>query len=414
MKTEVTATSLANHEQLRQAFTVFSQASSQLSGIYRELQQQVSRLTEELALANGELQRELAAKEALSQQLGQLLTALPGGVVVLDHQDRISRVNPAAIRFLGEPLLGITWHRIEQERLQPTGLAGEWLAVKTATAAPDLCRIFIENSLSETTRESILLLHDITEAHALREQNRRNQRLAAMGEVAAGLAHQLRTPLSTALLYAGHLSVETLDAQERSSFAAKTIERLHYLEHLIRNMLQFVKGESVPAGKVKLSVLLRKLQQVMAPQMQQRQLRFVVEDNSMGSSLNVNRDALSNAVMNLLDNAVQIAPAGSLITLVCETTMNEARLIISDEGPGIDPVLHERVFEPFFTTRTEGTGLGLAIVHNLIQSMQGEIRIDSTPGIGTQFTICLPRAAKARANKFVPAGEMATTKNEDR
>ena len=391
MKTKATAASPVNHEQLKQAFTVFSQASSQLSGIYRELQQQVVRLTEELALANGELQRELVAKEALSQQLGQLLTALPGGVVVLDQQNRICRVNPAAIRFLGEPLLGMTWRQIEQERLQPTGVIGEWLAKKPATVASGSRRIFIENSISEITRESILLLHDITEAHTLREQNRRSQRLAAMGEVAAGLAHQLRTPLSTALLYVGHLGAASLDAQERSSFAAKTIERLHHLEYLIRNMLRFVKGEPVPVGKVKLSALLRRLHREMTPQMQRRRLRFVIEDNSAGVSVNVNRDALSDAVANLLDNAMQVAPAGSLITLACETAEKETRLTISDEGPGIDPALHERIFEPFFTTRTEGTGLGLAIVHNLVESMQGEIRLDSIPGIGTQFTICLPR-----------------------
>lgn len=391
MKTKATAASPVNHEQLKQAFTVFSQASSQLSGIYRELQQQVVRLTEELALANGELQRELAAKEALSQQLGQLLTALPGGVVVLDQQNRICRVNPAAIRFLGEPLLGMTWRQIEQERLQPTGVIGEWLAKEPTTVASGSRRIFIENSISEITRESILLLHDITEAHTLREQNRRSQRLAAMGEVAAGLAHQLRTPLSTALLYVGHLGAASLDAQERSSFAAKTIERLHHLEYLIRNMLRFVKGEPVPVGKVKLSALLRRLHREMAPQMQQRRLRFVIEDNSAGVSVNVNRDALSDAVANLLDNAMQIAPAGSLITLTCETAEKETRLTISDEGPGIDLALHERIFEPFFTTRAEGTGLGLAIVHNLVESMQGEIRLDSIPGIGTRFTICLPR-----------------------
>jgi len=259
-------------------------------------------------------------------------------------------------------------------------------------------RLYIESSVSEMTGECILLLHDMTEAYALREQNRRNQRLAAMGEMAAGLAHQLRTPLSTALLYAGHLSGEALDPQERKRFAVKAIERLHHLEHLIRNMLQFVKGEPVPAGRVKLSVLIRKMQRVMTPQMQQRNLRFVVQDNSMGVSLNVDRTALSNAVANLLDNAVQVSPAGGLIALTCETTEDEARLIVSDEGPGIDPTLHERVFEPFFTTRTEGTGLGLAIVHNLIQSMQGDIRIDSVPGAGTRFTISLPRMAKEFEN----------------
>lgn len=212
-----------------------------------------------------------------------------------------------------------------------------------------------------------------------------------MGEMAAGLAHQLRTPLSTALLYAGHLSGDALNHEERKNFAVKTIERLHHLEHLIRNMLQFVKGGPVSAGHVALSALLRNLQQVMAPQVQQRNLRLVVQDNSRGVSLNVDHEALSNAVMNLLDNAVQVSPADGVITLVCEVTADKARLMVSDEGPGIDPDLHEQVFEPFFTTRTEGTGLGLAIVHNLIRSMHGEIRIDPAPGGGTCFTITLPR-----------------------
>lgn len=414
MKTDVTDTPSADHEQLRQAFAIFSQASSQLSGVYRELQQQVSRLTEALALANGELQRELAAKKALSQQLGQLLTALPGGVVVLDHQHRVCRVNPAAIRFLGEPLLGMTWQQIEQARLQPTGVSGEWLAAKTVTAASDSRRIFIESSISEITRESVLLLHDITEAHALREQNRRNQRLAAMGEVAAGLAHQLRTPLSTALLYAGHLSDEALGARERSDFAAKAMERLHHLEYLIRNMLQFVRGEAAPVVKVKLSALLHKLQQGITPQLQQHQLRLAIEDNSAGMSLDVNRNALISAVTNLLDNAIQIAPAGSQITLACEATVNEVRLTVGDEGPGIDPVLHEQIFEPFFTTRTEGTGLGLAIVHNLVQSMQGEIRVDSASGNGARFTICLPGEAKSVDKPATRVALHHSVKNEGR
>lgn len=411
MKTRTKAVQAGNHEQLRQAFDVFSQASNQLSGIYLELQQQVSRLTGELALANGELQRELAAKEALSQQLEQLLTALPGGVVVLDQQSRISRVNPAAVRLLGEPLLGMSWQQIVRERLQPTGESGEWLAGKGAFPWSNACRVYIESSVSEITGENVLLLHDITEACALREQNRRNQRLAAMGEMAAGLAHQLRTPLSTALLYAGHLSSETLNPLERKNFADKTVERLHHLEHLIRNMLQFVKGEPVPAGEVKLSVLLRRMQQVMAPQMQQCNLRFTVRDHSMGVSLNVDREALGNAVMNLLENAVQNSPAGGLITLACDVTEDEVILVVSDEGPGIDPALHERVFEPFFTTRTEGTGLGLAIVHNLIRSMRGEIRIDSVAGMGARFTISLPRAEDGVEEGLVLRNETETVEN---
>jgi len=411
MKTRVKAAHTGGHEQLRQAFDVFSQASNQLSGIYLELQQQVFRLTGELALANSELQRELAAKEALSQQLEQLLTALPGGVVVLDQQNCISRVNPAVIRLLGEPLLGISWRQIVWERLQPTGESGEWLVGKGAFPLSNACRVYIESSVSEITGENVLLLHDITEAYALREQNRRNQRLAAMGEMAAGLAHQLRTPLSTALLYAGHLSSETLNSLERKNFADKTVERLHHLEHLIRNMLQFVKGEPVPAGGVKLSVLLRRMQQVMAPQMQQYNLQFTIRDHSMGASLNVDREALGNAVINLLENAVQNSPVGGLVTLACDVTEDEVSLVVSDKGPGIDPALHERIFEPFFTTRTEGTGLGLAIVHNLIRSMRGEIRIDSIPGTGARFTITLPRVEDSFEEELVLRNETETVEN---
>ncbi len=389
MKTDIIVTSMADHEQLRQAFAVFSQASAQLSGVYRELQQQVYRLTRELALANGELQRELAAKEALSQQLSQLLTALPGGVVVLDDEACIDRVNPAAVRLLGEPLLGVSWQQIVSERLQPTSVAGEWHIGEGAV--PCSRRVYIESSTSETTGERILLIHDMTEAHAMREQSRRNQRLAAMGEMAAGLAHQLRTPLSTALLYAGHLSSETLATQERRNFAAKTTERLHHLEQLICNMLQFVKGETMPVDEVKLSALLHELQRTVAPQMRRRGLQFSIQDNSMGISLNVNREALSSAVMNLLDNAMQASPVGGFVTLTCEVTEADVWLAVGDDGPGIDPALQGRVFEPFFTTRTEGTGLGLAIVHNVIRSMQGEIRVDSAPGAGSRFTVRLPR-----------------------
>lgn len=395
MKTDVTTAPAADHEQLRQAFAVFSQASAQLSGVYRELQQQVSRLTEELAVTNGELQRELAAKEALSQRLAQLLTALPGGIVVLDRADRVERVNPAAVRLLGDSLLGMAWQQIVHERLQPTGVAGEWHAGKSGVSGSR--RVYIESSTSKMTGECILLIHDMTEAYVMQEQNRRNQRLAAMGEMAAGLAHQLRTPLSAALLYAGHLSGETLTAAERSSFAVKTVERLHHLEHLIRNMLQFVKGEPVPAGTVELSELLRKLERTMASQMQQRHLRFMVQDDSRGSSLNVNREALCSVMINLLENAMQVSPAGSLITLTGEITADEVRLTVTDEGPGIDPILHERLFEPFFTTRTDGTGLGLAIVHNVIRSMQGEIQLDSAPGAGSRFTVRLPRRTKETA-----------------
>ncbi len=377
-----------DQQQLKAAFAQFSQASVQLSDVYQALQQQVHGLTQELALANGELQRELAAKEALSQKLSQLLTALPAGVVTLDQEDRIEQVNPAAVQLLGEPLLGARWQQIEQERLRPAGVAGEW---HFSAEAAHMRRVYIESSISSVNQERILLIHDISEAHAMREQNRRNQRLATMGELTAGLAHQLRTPLSTALLYAEHLTNETLNIQTRQQFAVKTQERLHHLEQLIRNMLQFVKGGSIPARRFNLTALLTELRWMMAPQLQQKSLRLTVTDNSHGTSLNVNQDSLCSVLSSLLENAMQVSTTDGEITLACEVTEDAVILTVSDEGPGIEPAVMERLFDPFFTTRPEGTGLGLAIAHNIVRSLQGEIEVASTLGTGSHFIVRLPR-----------------------
>lgn len=377
-----------DQQQLKTAFAQFSDASAQLSGVYQALQQQVHRLTQELALANGELQRELIAKEALSQKLGQLLTALPAGVVTLDKENYIGQVNPAAQRLLGEPLLGCHWQQIEQERLYPAGVAGEWHFAAETTRVQ---RVYIESSTSEVDQTRILLIHDISEAHAMREQSRRNQRLAAMGEVAAGLAHQLRTPLSTALLYAEHLTDEALGIQARQRFAVKTQERLQHLEQLICNMLQFVKGGSIPAHEVRLSVLMSELQWMIAPQLQRADVRLTVSDNSNGACLNVNQDSLCSVLISLLENALQVSVAGSQISLACEVSEDAVMLTVADEGPGIEPAVVERLFDPFFTTRPEGTGLGLAIAHDVVRSMHGEVRVESVPGSGSCFTVCLPR-----------------------
>lgn len=377
-----------DQEQLRLAFAAFNEASEQLSGVYQELQRQVAQLTRELALANGELHKQLIAKENLSQQLSLLLNALPGGVIALDARERIEQVNPAAISILGEPLPGLTWHQVIQERLSPTAIINEWQIKLQRTAEPR--RIRIESSAMDSTGRRILLVNDITEAYAVQEQIRRNQRLTAMGEMAANLAHQLRTPLSTALLYANHLGSDALTPAERHKFATKTIERLHHLEHLTKDMLRFVKGETAQLEKIAIKDLLAELRQVIEPQMIQRHLQFIVHDQSAANSLMADRQALCGAIINLLENAMQASSPGGTITLTSHLEDGNIILSVHDDGPGIEAALQERLFEPFFTTRPEGTGLGLAIVRGVIQSMGGNIHISSSVDTGTEFIIWLP------------------------
>ncbi len=382
-----------DQEQLKLAFAAFNEASEQLSDMYQGLQLQVERLTRELELANGELHRQLAAKEMLSQKLSLLLNALPGGVVALDKSACVEQANPAASLMLNEPLISLPWQRIIDERLIPTTIASEW-NVKHAsdeTGFNEPRRIRIESSPVDVNGRQILLINDITETYAMQEQIKRNQRLAAMGEMAANLAHQLRTPLSTALLYASHLGNDVLTPEERQKFATKTVERLKHLEHLTGDMLRFVKGEITQLELVEIHTLLTELRQVIEPQIKQFEMFFTVHDNSQNISLMTDRKALCGILINLLENAMQVSGEGDEITLCCDLVKDDVVFTVHDNGPGIDKTLQERLFEPFFTTRSEGTGLGLAIVRAVIQSMGGCVEVNTTPGAGSEFIVRLPR-----------------------
>ena len=376
--------------ELEQAFSLFNRASEQLAATYAGLQHQVASLTQELAIANGELKRQYLEKEALSQRLTALLAALPAGVVVVDPGERVIEANPAAQAMLGAPLLGLAWPVAQACTLRPTATVGEWET--TIHAAP--LRLALSTNVLLGTGGQILLFHDITQPHALQVELARHQRLSAMGEVAARLAHQLRTPLATALLYASQLSQPQLDPVERVRFGDKVVARLKHLEHLIQDMLLFVRGEAGGRDVLAVADLLADLQQVMEPQMLERGLVFVVEHGATEARILGSREALTGALVNLLENAMQNSPQGARVTLSSRKENEQVWLRVVDTGPGIDPAMLDRLFEPFFTTRQEGTGLGLAIVRGVAQAHGGEVAVHSTPGQGAEFALRLPCAKK--------------------
>lgn len=379
-------------EELEQAFSLFNLASEQLTGAYQELQQQVERLTEELAVANGELRRQLLEKEALSQRLTHLLAAMPAGVVVLDHSGMVIDANPAAHAMFPGALLNAPWHDTAQRDLHPTVLPNEWeLDAPDAAQLPK--RVSITSSPLDLAGGQVLVILDITEAYATQHELQRHQRLSAMGEMAAGLAHQLRTPLATALLYAAHLGKANLPETERIRFAEKVLARLRYLEHLIQDMLMFVKGETAGQESIPVSSLLAELQQVIEPQLAP-DLKLEVNDRCAGAVLLGSRKALTGALLNLLENAMHACHDGGTIRLTGSCGAGEAILSVADDGVGIDPSVQEHLFEPFFTTRGDGTGLGLAIVRGVTEAHGGKVELISTPGEGSEFLVKLPLGAR--------------------
>ncbi|HEY8085952.1 MAG TPA: PAS domain-containing protein, partial [Methylophilaceae bacterium] len=159
-------------QELQQAFALFNEVSEQLTSAYAELQGKAESLTKELAVANGELRRQVEQKEGLLLRLAQLLDALPGGVVVLDAQGRIEETNPVAERLLGEPLAGERWSDVEARALETTPTYGEW------TLNHGEKRVSMSRSEREGSGGAILLLQDITESHNMEAQLQRHKRLS--------------------------------------------------------------------------------------------------------------------------------------------------------------------------------------------------------------------------------------------
>ncbi|MDY0013300.1 MAG: ATP-binding protein [Rhodocyclaceae bacterium] len=353
--------------QLAEAFAIFSRASEELSQAYGALQGQVAQLSERLSV---------------------LMGALPAGVVVVDREGWVVQANRAAAALLGEGLEGQGWAALAAG-LNPTDTPGEWMRQVAGLAR----RVSVSEAVMDSGEGRIILLHDVTEAHRMRLAAERNERLAAMGEMVAGLAHQLRTPLAAALLYTANLRQPELSPLDRSRVADRAIERLRHLERLIRDMLLFARGDRLDRQSFGVCELVEELTHTLEPVARARQVSF---DASCGCGDHVlagDRKALAGALTNLLENAVQASDGGGQVVFSAELAGDQVRFLVRDSGPGIEPAIQERLFEPFFTTRAEGTGLGLAIARGVARAHGGEIELrepEPAGGVGTTFCLTLP------------------------
>lgn len=366
--------------QLAEAFALFSRASEELSTAYNALQGQVVQLTERLSV---------------------LLEALPAGVVVLDRDGRVVQFNRAAEALLGAGLGAKRWDRIAAA-FASTETPGEVTLGAEATAR----RIALSDTALESSEGRIVLLHDVTDTHRMRLQAERSERLAAMGEMVAGLAHQLRTPLAAALLYTGNLRQPDLAAADRAKIADRAIERLQYLERLIRDMLLFARGDSLGRQRFGICELVAELVHTLEPLARARQIAFVSDCRCGDLALLGDRKALGGALTNLLENAIQATGAQGAVTLTVVENAGVVNFSVTDSGRGIEPAQQGRLFEPFFTTRAEGTGLGLAIARGVARGHGGDISLESTPGKGSTFTLGLP---VLRAEEGGPGSEIKET-----
>jgi two-component system sensor histidine kinase FlrB len=369
---------------LEQAFALFNQVSTQLNQSYSMLEARVSELKGELAVVGAQRMAELNEKERLANRLQNLLDLLPGGVVVIDDQGLVREANPAARELLGEPLLGQLWRQVIARSFAPRKDDGHEVSLR------DGRRLSIATRSLDAEPGQLVLLNDLTETRRLQDQLARHERLSALGRMVASLAHQIRTPLSAAMLYASHLAdgERDLAPETRQRFAGSLKERLHELEHQVRDMLVFARGELPLTDRLTPKGLFQALQQAAQAHVQGHAVRWQC-DSHLGELL-CNRDTLVGALLNLIENALQASESPARLKVHLFRRQHSLHLCISDAGTGIQPELLGRLGEPFLTTKATGTGLGLAVVKAVVRAHQGSFQLRSKVGRGTCVSVVLP------------------------
>lgn len=375
--------------ELKQAFTLFNQMSQQLTDSYAFLEDKVEQLSGELANVSAQRMHELAEKEQLADRLESLLQLLPAGVLVLDENGFVTQANPAADDLLLKAsekasLIGQRWVRLIQQCFKPQSDDGHEISLV------DGRKVNLRIAAMANNCGQLILLTDMTETRALQSQLSQHERLSAMGKMVASLAHQIRTPLAAATLYAGHLGSETLQPDMRVRFAGKLQERLQHLENQVRDMLIFARGEAPLNDEISVEELVDGLNSAMEIQLQQFQASCTIDNQAPGTLLVCNKDALISSLMNLVNNSLESGEYP--IEILVRITRRQQGLYIQvmDNGSGLNESQKQQMMEPFYTTKSNGTGLGLAVVQAVVHAHKGEFCLADSELGGLSAELSIP------------------------
>ncbi len=321
------------------------------------------------------------------QRLQHLLQVLPNGIVVLDQRGYVMQANPVAVAMLGEPLHGQRWLDVINRSFRPRNDDGLEVSLH------DGRRVQLAISPLEPLAGQLIVLTDLTETRQLQSRLSHLQRLSSLGKMMASLAHQIRTPLSGALLYARNLRNQKLDPAAREQFSQKLLNRLTDLEQQVNDLLLFARaGREQQAQPLSMQQLLSEVFAAVEPLVLQQQGTVVVELPDPDVMVLGNHTALAGALSNLVHNALEHAGPGARIQLSAIASADERQVVLAveDEGPGVPEHLRQQIFEPFYTTRSNGTGLGLAVVQAVATSHNGLARCLSGTAGGARFELVLP------------------------
>ncbi len=394
---------------LIQAFEHFRQASTSLERVHQELSRKVLILSQQLEEKNRELEKNLTEKEEIRSLLDNILSDLVNGVLVIDRGGEIKLTNkafrslmsgssvPSAEAWTDKKSLKVVPAELLQ-RLRPIALQAERFTELTISD-----RVFLVSGtpFRPSTNDGELILfvfNDITELRALQKDRERQARLSAMGEMSIQLAHEIRNPLGGIQLYLSLLKSQNGSNPEGLGWIRNIEAGLASINYNVSNMLQFYKPLQMKPDFFAPSSVVEESIALLEPMIRTREVTVTCHDRYQGDVIHADREMLKQLCMNLLRNALNAIQEGGRITVELDgplagevkTDQPMLRLIVRDNGIGMEPAEVERIFEPFWGAQTGGHGIGMWVSWQIIRQHHGHIKVQSQRGEGTGIIVHLP------------------------
>jgi len=334
-----------------------------------------------------------------------VVESMADGLVSIDREGKIVTLNRQAAEILGsggERLEGVKVTSVLGEGIDrilgssdgQSPVRDRELTIRKADSSRIPLSLSVAPLRDEEGREmgSVLLIKDLREIRDLQEKVHRSERLASLGRLAAGVAHEIRNPLSSIKGFAQYFVKRFSGHDEEQGYASVMVREVDRLNHVITDLLDFAGSKEPRREPQSLAAIADQALKLLAPDLEARKVAVVKEYEPDLPAVSVDRDRISQVFINLLLNALESMEAGGEIRIGLRRggPPPAVEASVADTGAGIPEGDLGKVFEPFFSRKRTGTGLGLAIVHQIIESHKGDIRVESRPGKGSVFRMRLP------------------------
>jgi PAS domain S-box-containing protein len=377
-----------NTEQLSQAFQNFTTASKSLETYYETLHERVRYLTAEVERKNRQLAEALEEAERNREYLNAILYSLEEAIIVTDSDNRITMINKSAENLLGAQTLDIIGRKFNDLDLSINENGPDTLlTVKGAQYSVILSHSDVVHPRGRL-KGSVVLIKDITRLRELEQQQDRNQRLIAMGEMSAKIVHEIRNPLCSIALFASMLEKDLRDPVQKD-LASGISTGINNLNGILKNMLFFARPNRPVMKCVNLGKVIEDSLTLFAPLAESRNI--AIKHSLSDSEIGGDAELLKQVFINMIVNSIQAMPEGGTLTVDMKRDDKQIVIAIKDTGNGIKPEFIESIFNPFFSTKDDGTGLGLAIASMIMQGHNGYIKALSEEGKGSVFSLYFPQ-----------------------